>query len=258
LGDGLYQQSGECLHRLAALEPTSGGLFVRLFLGTVNMRFQRKKERLLFKEQYEAFKVRCSPAFVIACVVCLIFPNTRWLHMSLQLLLVFYYVTLALRENILQKNGSHIKQWWIVHHYVLVFTAIQLLTWPESESYARFRNTVHWYGLYNSMLQIFSARYQKARLYAMKALGKAGEMDVANADSSQVHWSESMTVLIPLVLFGQGFQFYVSTALLRLFLAHRSEPHILQLSLCFFIMFVGNLSTTVYTLKEKARHKKRL
>ena len=35
-----------------------------------------------------------------------------------QLWLLYYYTTLALRENILLANGSDILHWWIYHHLV--------------------------------------------------------------------------------------------------------------------------------------------
>lgn len=34
-----------------------------------------------------------------------------------QLWLLYYYLTLSLRENILLANGSDILHWWIYHHY---------------------------------------------------------------------------------------------------------------------------------------------
>eukprot|EP00181_Compsopogon_caeruleus_P001196 CAMPEP_0184686482 /NCGR_PEP_ID=MMETSP0312-20130426/22667_1 /TAXON_ID=31354 /ORGANISM="Compsopogon coeruleus, Strain SAG 36.94" /LENGTH=378 /DNA_ID=CAMNT_0027141623 /DNA_START=44 /DNA_END=1178 /DNA_ORIENTATION=+ len=250
-------KANESLAEYHYLIPTAGGRFARLFLGTHNVRFQRRKDRMMFKEQYESFKQSCVPLFIALCILCLVFQRTRWLHMLLQLLLAYYYVTLALQENILEKNGSNIKRWWIIHHYLSIVEAVVLVTWPNSDSYAQFCRPLHWYGLLNSVIQFFQTRYQKARLYARRALGKAGEMDVSNADSSAVivHWHEGMKILIPLVLVGQAFQLYVSIVLFRIYNAHRTEPHILLCGLLFLIMFFGNLSTTVYTLQEKAKEK---
>ena len=50
----------------------------------------------------------------------------------------YYYVSLALRENILRVNGSNIRPWWITHHYLSSFMSIVLLTWPEGENYNKF------------------------------------------------------------------------------------------------------------------------
>jgi hypothetical protein len=133
-------------HRLAAasrLTPSPGGVFVELFLGSLNVRFVRKSERLAFKEDYEKLKQRLAPLFVVFCVLCLYFEENRWLHMLLQLALTTYYVTLAIRENILLANGSNIKAWWIVHHYVTMFSGVLLLTWPNNAAYVRFRTGLH-------------------------------------------------------------------------------------------------------------------
>lgn len=133
-------------HRLSAisrLTPAPGGVFVQLFLGSLNVRFVRKSERLAFKADYERLKQRLAPVFVVVCLICLYFEENRWLHMLLQLALATYYVCLAIRENILLANGSNIKSWWITHHYLTMLTGVLLLTWPNNETYARFRNGLH-------------------------------------------------------------------------------------------------------------------
>jgi hypothetical protein len=38
--------------------------------------------------------------------------------------LLYYYLSIALRENILKANGSEIHGWWFMHHYIsMVCTA---------------------------------------------------------------------------------------------------------------------------------------
>jgi hypothetical protein len=32
--------------------------------------------------------------------------------------LLYYYLSIALRENILKANGSEIHGWWFMHHYI--------------------------------------------------------------------------------------------------------------------------------------------
>lgn len=242
--------------RLAAagrLTPAAGGWFVEMFLGGLNVRFVRKSERLAFKADYERLKQRLAPMFVVFCIVCLWFEENRWLHMLLQLALTTYYVTLAIRENILLVNGSNIKAWWIVHHYITIVSGVLLLTWPNNATYSRFRNGLHLYGLYNAVLQIFQTRYQIARLYTLRSLGMAGEMDVSNSDSTQIHWSESMKLLLPLIVFGQVLQAAQAFSLLRIY---RSSPHELQillLALLFLILFIGNAVTTSLVLFAKRK-----
>jgi TMPIT-like protein len=285
--------------RLAAaarITPSSGGFFVELFLGSLNVRFVRKSERLAFKADYERLKQRLAPLFVVVCIFCLYFEENRWLHMLLQLALTTYYVALAIRENILLVNGSNIKAWWIVHHYLTMISGVLLLTWPNNAAYARFRNSLHLCmytpreanfvardasdgrrcrvlnactsnsielfpiaycmcvdGLYNALLQIFQTRYQIARLYTLRSLGMAGEMDVSNSDSTQIHWSESMKLLLPLIVFGQIFQAGQALSLFRIYLSSHHELQILLLAILFMVLFLGNAITTSLVLFEKRK-----
>lgn len=106
----------------------------------------------------------------------------------------YYYVSLALRENILRVNGSNIRPWWITHHYLSSFMSIVLLTWPEGENYNKFLPQFNLcvapavqsppetvgdvgvvrrrYCLCQGVVQMMQAAYQKKRLYIRKAIGK--------------------------------------------------------------------------------------
>lgn len=238
---------------LQSMLPRSGGFFVELFLGGLNVRFMRQSERLSFKTEYEKLKLKLAPGLVFLCVVCLIFEKNRWLHMLLQFCLSGYYVTLAVRENILRVNGSNIRAWWIIHHYFTMMQCVLLTTWPDNASYAACRKGLHLFGLYNSVLQVLQTRYQMARLYALRSLGMIGEMDVVSTDSSQIHWSERMAVILPLILLGQAMQAGQAWSLLRVYQAHRRELQILSLAALFFANFVGNLYTTLLVLHDKRK-----
>lgn len=239
------------LKEMQLLMPATGGMFVEIFLGSINVRFARKSERLAFKKEYEKIKLKLAPVFAILCIVCLIFEEYRWLHMFLQLGLSCYYVTLAVRENILRANGSNIRAWWIIHHYFTMMQGVLLLTWPNGVSYARFRRQLHLFGLYNAILMIFQTRYQMARLYTLRSLGRANEMDVASSDSTQIHWSETMTLLLPLILFGQAMQANQARVLFNLYREFPTEIQILLLGLLCFANFVGNITTTMKVLIAK-------
>lgn len=236
---------------LQHLMPCSGGFFVELLLGSLNVRFMRKSERLQFKTGYEKLKQKLAPGLVLLAFVCLYFSENRWLHMMLQLCLSWYYVTLAVRENILRVNGSNIKSWWIIHHYFTLMQCVLLLTWPNNSSYAQFRKSLHHFGLYNAVLQIFQTRYQMTRLYALRSLGMADEMDVVSSDSTQIHWSQSMALLIPLILLGQAMQALQAGHLMLIYSDNRHELQILMLSLLFAANFIGNFYTTCVVLHEK-------
>ncbi len=44
--------------------------------------------------------------------------------------LSYFYLAMAMRENVLMVNGSHIKAWWIQHHYWSAAAAILMLGLP--------------------------------------------------------------------------------------------------------------------------------
>ncbi|GAB0494760.1 hypothetical protein MMPV_006056 [Pyropia vietnamensis] len=235
---------------VSALEPATGGGFVRLFLGMINVRFARRKERVAFKGEYEGLKLTLAPIFVVASAACFALPAVRWLHMLLQLALVYYYVSLALRENILRANGSNIKRWWIIHHYMTLAQGVVLLTWQPGPSYGHFSPRLHAFGVYNAVLQILQTRYQMARLYALRSLGRVGEMDVASSDGTQIHWSESMRFLIGFILLGHGIQLYLAVALAGIWRLYPSEVHAGLCGALFFATFVGNFVTTLRVLHK--------
>lgn len=245
------QLSHERLKQMQLLMPSTGGMFVELFLGCLNVKFVRKSERLAFKQGYERLKLKLAPVFVVFCIICLVFEEYRWIHMILQLALTSYYVALAVRENILRTNGSNIRAWWIIHHYFTMMQGVLLLTWPNGVSYARFRRPLHLFGLYNAVLMIFQTRYQMARLYTLRSLGRANEMDVASSDSTQIHWSETMRLLLPLIVLGQMMQAYQAMTLFAIYKEFPTELQILLLAILFTANFIGNSTTTMQVLIAK-------
>jgi hypothetical protein len=83
---------------------------------------------------------------------------TEWMMVLAHVWLMYYYVSLSLRENILRvvrafayprlaqmrmmldrpQNGSAIRPWWIYHHYLSALMSVVMLTWPRTETYNRF------------------------------------------------------------------------------------------------------------------------
>lgn len=211
-------------------------VFVEEDLDGLNARFMRQSERLSFKTEYE--KLKLAPGLVFLCVVCIIFEKTRWLHMQFQFGLSGYYVSLSARENVLCVNRSKTRAWWIIHRYYTIMQCELLTTLPDYASYAACRKGLHLFGLYNSVLQVFQTRCQMARLYALRSLGRIGEM---STDSSQIHRSEWMAVLLPLILLGQAIQAGQAWNFLRVYQAHPRELQILSLAALFFANVVGLL-----------------
>lgn len=68
--------------------------------------------------------------------------------------LSYFYMTLAMRENILRVNGSNIKQWWITHHYLSIILVLTMLTWPQSPVYDSYRFWFYLYAVYSGIVQV--------------------------------------------------------------------------------------------------------
>lgn len=102
--------SKTALATLQSILPATGSLFVRLFLGQVNVREASSADRSLLREEYEKFRVRTNFGFVIFPLIwCVTYfylrfrwRYTHWIHILTNVWLLYYYVSLALRENILK------------------------------------------------------------------------------------------------------------------------------------------------------------
>jgi hypothetical protein len=52
--------------------------------------------------------------------------------------LAYFYVSMALRECVLLVNGSHIRPWWIQHHYWSAGCSLLMLALPVTSQSAFF------------------------------------------------------------------------------------------------------------------------
>lgn len=78
----------------------------------------------------------------------------RLLELCLLFLLVWYYCTLTIRESILKVNGSKIKGWWRLHHFISTVASAVLVVWPQSESWYLFRPQFMVFNVYISALAV--------------------------------------------------------------------------------------------------------
>lgn len=74
----------------------------------------------------------------------------RVLDLIFMFLLVWYYCTLTIRESILKVNGSKIKGWWRMHHFISTALSGVLLIWPNNSVYYSFRSQFMWFNVYIS------------------------------------------------------------------------------------------------------------
>jgi hypothetical protein len=186
--------------------------------------------------------------------------------------LCYFYVALALRENVLMMNGSHIKGWWIKHHYFSSACALLMLGLPVYSPAVFFlcQRFMAWSSMQAAVMMVQN-HYQRRRMYTRIALGKNTAMDVVAGESSG--GSGQLLILYPLLFVLQIWQ-----ASLGATVAWRMFPSFLELEgwlevesigsdlrgargVClvgfvFLYMAVNNLVTTVATLMEKQRGKK--
>ncbi|GFZ15993.1 TMPIT-like protein [Actinidia rufa] len=102
----------------AFLPSKSHGRFLSMFLGPINVRATRKDVKLKVKEEYNSFRDRTTYLFLFFPSLLLVLRSWIWdgclpaLPVQLyQAWLLFLYIGLALRENILRVNGSGIRPW---------------------------------------------------------------------------------------------------------------------------------------------------
>lgn len=238
--------------------PMTGSIFVRLFLGQVNVKVYRKEERLKLKQEYQKFRARTDLVFLLgAALQFFLFPHVRLLELLFQVWLLYYYVSLSLRENILRVNGSNIKPWWIFHHYFSTFVALVVMTWTDTLSFRLFLRQFLALCLFQALVQLLQNRYQQARLYKLVAMGKATRMDVTGGEHSGMwleQWTPTLMFLLPFLLTLQCFQLYHGYTLLRHAVFQgifNREWQVPVLGVTFLVLGCGNIIVTLRTYHQK-------
>ncbi|CAM6092749.1 unnamed protein product [Calypogeia fissa] len=254
----------------ASLLPAkSNGLFLSLLLGPVNVRATRNEVRLKVKEEYNTFRDRTALLFLAFPVVLLLLKNWWWNGcfpalpvQCYQAWLLYFYTSLALRENILKVNGSDIRPWWVYHHYCAMAMALVSLTWGLQghpgciKKQQGVRLFLAW-AVMQGVAMLLQNRYQRQRLYTRIALGKAGRMDVVWGETSGV--KGQIWVLYPLLFILQLFQFSIGCVLLHSSIVEdSSEWQMVVCGLLLIIMALGNFSNTVATVVAKAKIKAKM
>jgi hypothetical protein len=236
----------EKIHRAAT--PETGSLFVRLWLGQVNVKQYRDQDRNVLKLEYEKFKDRTNYLFFAFVTLQLLFKRVLFLEVIFHIWLLYYYTSLALRENILKVNGSNIKPWWIIHHYLSIITSLAALMLPVA-IYHELVDVFLYFGVFQGVVQMLMNRYQSAQLYRHIALGRADRMDVVG--DGQLSWAPSAWVLLPFLLIFQLSQLVLAYLLWVLMNKVGFDWHLVLLGAVFVMLGVGNITTTLLTYVEK-------
>jgi len=250
------------LHRKVQLQemeealPKMNGLYLRIILGNVNVSILNKDDKFKYKDEYEKFKFIINGIGLIISVINLI-ANSRVLDLIFMFLLVWYYCTLTIRESILKVNGSRVKGWWRVHHFISTVLSGVLLIWPNNSVYYQFRNQFMWFNVYISFVQFLQFRYQRGCLYRLRALGERHNMDITIEGFHSWMW-RGLSFLLPFLFLGYLCQLYNAYVLYQLSYHPEATWQVPVLSALFFTVFFGNMVTTMMVIPQKLREKVKL
>lgn len=204
---------------------------LRALLGSsTNVVAPRKEQSLRLKEEYHTFRNKSAyTMFAFSLALQLAMMRARVLQeaqgtltftpviiVGIQLFLVwllYFYTAAALRESVLMVNGSHIRPWWIHHHYWSVATSALMLSLPvDSPAFVRAVTVFVWWAMLQAAVIIVQNRYQRRRMYTRIAMGKTCSLDVVCGESSGAHGQ--LLLLYPLLFSLQALQSYIGTEMI--------------------------------------------
>ncbi|XP_078404522.1 transmembrane protein 120A-like isoform X2 [Cetorhinus maximus] len=220
----LMKERQNIFFEMEAFLPKKNGLYLSLVLGNVNVTLLSKQAKFAYKDEYEKFKLYLTIILLVISFTCRFLLNSRVVDSVFNFLLVWYYCTLTIRESILINNGSRIKGWWVMHHYVSAFLSGVMLTWPDSKVYQIFRNQFLSFSMYQKGFQSWMWR--------------------------------GLTFLLPFLFFGHFWQLYNAITLFKL--TNHPDCKEWQVSMCglaFLVLFLGNFLTTVRVIYQKQKQR---
>ncbi|XP_013413304.1 transmembrane protein 120A [Lingula anatina] len=232
--------------------PHKNGIYLSIVLGQVNVSLLSKKDKYLYKQDYEKFKLIVSTISMVLAFCLLFFISSRYLDAAYHFLLVWYYCTLTIRESILIVNGSRIKGWWVAHHFVSTVCTGVLLIWPDGVTYRLFRQQFMIFSVYLSFVQVLQFYYQSGCLYRLRALGERHNMDITVEGFQSWMW-KGLSFILPFLFGGYIFQFYNAYTLYHLAFHPQSELQVPVVCFMFFVLASGNAWTTLLVIREKLK-----
>lgn len=102
----------------------------------------------------------------------------------------------------------------------------------------------------SGFVQCLQFRYQHGVLYRLKALGERHNMDITIEGFHSWMW-RGLSFLLPFLFIGYFFQLYNAYTLYSLMSSPETTWHVPVLSAMFFILFMGNLITTIVVIPQK-------
>eukprot|EP00126_Sphaerothecum_destruens_P003552 Sdes_comp17304_c0_seq1m6509 len=236
------------LNNIKRYFPQPHSLALRIILGDVNLTLWNVGDRFKYKTEYERFKLKCTVLTIFWGFVNLFYPNR--LTTSLYLFgMIYFYSILTTREHILQANGSAILTWWFIAHYLLLGINCVLLISQNDEFFSRFYFIFILYSIYSAVVALLQYKYQIARMYTLRALGKTDSMEIT---SDTLPAKTSVGWLLPFLFFGQIFQLYCGFFLFPFSSLQSSDWHTPSLSYMFILLGAGNIWYTLATLRTRS------
>uniref|UniRef100_A0A8R1U017 Transmembrane protein 120 homolog n=1 Tax=Onchocerca volvulus TaxID=6282 RepID=A0A8R1U017_ONCVO len=250
--EGIAELERKAQDMKGELPVQNNGLYLSIILGSnLNVSLMNKNDRYRYKQEYEKFKVTVNCALLFLLFLALIFTS-RILDFIINFALVWFYCTLTIREAVLRINGSRIKGWWIMHHYVSCVLSGMTVTWGDGECYRSIRTHFIIFCFYLSFVQLLQCRYQTGCLRRLHALGQRYSMDISVEGFSS--WMfKGLTFLIPFLVSNYIFQFYTSYKLYHLSKESIciNQWQVPILSYGFFIVACCNMSTLLSVIINK-------
>ncbi|KAI5167500.1 hypothetical protein NEIG_01788 [Nematocida sp. ERTm5] len=245
--DKLTQKDKAIIEKVKAEVSTSK--ILELSLGTNEVKLPEKL-KYKYKSDYEKFKLTSTITVTILTLLNLLVFQNKIMDTIQILIQIYIYSTLTIREHILINNGSNIKMWWIIHHYICIIITGMMLTCPE-ESFSFIRVPVLKFLFVLSCSQVVQYQYQMRRLYIHRAIKKADPLEITS-DVMNVSLMANLWVAVGILVLFQFIQMYVSYYIYTLHVIHQwknYQPLIGALLIC--AMSFGNTFTIFYTCYNK-------
>lgn len=251
----IMQTRKTTIDHIAVALPIPTHFLLAFVLGSVNVTLLHMGDRFRYKNEYEVFKRNATCTIILLALLSLYF-ECRLMDTLFHTFLAVYYAILTVRELILIANGSRIKLWWRLHHYISIIQSFVILEWPDGESYEFFRNTFLYFSLYLGVVQLLQFQYQKDQLYKKRSLGQGDIMET----TTELPNKSTFTVLILALFAAYIFQLHNASILYSFIQGSSSsvEYNVYISSLSFALLGIGNLFTTLMVLRSKFLPKKKL
>eukprot|EP00041_Stephanoeca_diplocostata_P008361 m.124427 g.124427 ORF g.124427 m.124427 type:complete len:329 (+) comp17283_c0_seq1:153-1139(+) len=222
---------------------------ISFILGPLKVCMPYPDERFNYKKTYEVYKLRITYA-ILALSSIILFRPIRILESTFNFVLMGYYLIVTLREHILLCNGSRIRRWWRLHHYLACIQSGVLFSWPNGENYDAFRSQFMLFSLYVGLVQLMQYRYQEEALYRKRALGQSQLMET----TTDLPNNTTYVVVILALAVAYMFQLYNAVTLYNMLPA--AEWQVPVLAFIYLVLAVGNIRATYNTSVNKYREYK--